>query len=271
MNEAIQAIIEAARGDRAEQLVEALLDRERKQAADKAAGVDDTAGELRRALQRQKDKVAELRPYAELGTLDDIRTQLAEVEKLKQQLESQEHGVDDAKVTELAEQRAAKMSEAAVRDAKDEAARIQSELDKALADREHLIGRLETAFLDLDLKANGGGEVNPLFYPLLRENARKHYKIVTNGEKEWWRGENPPRYAVVDPKDGETRLTGKDGPMTTAELLAKQRLGDWADFWPRKDRGPGGETVTTATSTRTKLDPLQTDGVTLLDNALGSL
>lgn len=275
MDEIIRQILEAAKGEHPEAMLQGLLDRERRQAADAAKGVEDVTAGLKTALAKVKEERDALRPYAQLGPIEELQKRIAEADKLRRQAESHELGVDDAKVQELAEKRAQAMSQSAVQTERDEKDRLARELEKHKADLDHVVKRLETAYVDLDLQTNGGSQVKSLFYPLLRDNARKYYRIEQNGEEPWWKGpvDEPPRFSVVDPKDGKTRLTGKEGPMTTAELVAAKRLSEWADFWPRTDTGPGGNSFPVGDGGKSakRLDAVSTPGIELLENALPNL
>ena len=275
MDEIIRQIMEAAKGEQPEAMLQGLLDQERRRAADAAKGVEDVTAGLRSAMEKIKEERDALRPYAQLGPVEELQKRLAEAEKIRRQAESQSLGVDDAKVQELAEKRAQAMSQSAVQTERDEKERLARELEKYKGDLDHVVKRLETAYVDLDLQANGGNQVKPIFYPLLRENARQYYRIEQTGEEPWWKGkvDEAPRFSVVDPKDGKTRLTGKDGPMTTAELLAAKRLSDWADLWQRNDTGPGGHSSAVAASNGSpkRLDPVTTPGIEQLENVLPNL
>lgn len=269
MDEVIQAIIEASKQENAGALIGSLLERERKAAVDHSKGVDDVTGELRRALERQKARVEELRPYADLGEVDEVKKRLQELDRLKREMESKEHGVDDAKVQELAQKRAERMSQQAVTDAKAEADAIKAKWEETQAERDHLVECLEVAWLDLDIHKNGGDKVSSLFYPLLRDNARPYYSIPQNGEEPWWKAKpgTPPRFTVVDPEDRKTPLIGKKGPKTTAELLEEKKVGEWADFWPRTDRGPGGQSGEATLKGTLSADA---SGLEMLESVLGS-
>lgn len=266
MNEAIQRILEAARSDNPEQMVGIILDHERKAAADEARGVEDVTAGLKSALEKVKADRDALN-----GKLGEAE---AALEKARQEAQAKDHNVDNDVVEKLANERAAAMSERAVQAAQDEAKRLQTELDAATADRAHLVNRLEIAYVDLDMVKNGGADVNPLFYPLLRDNVRPYMKIDedSSGDRAWWRrdADKPPRFIVVDPQDGKTKLTGKSGPMQTGELLASKRVGDWADFWPRTDGGPGGSTASPQNGATPTVDAFKTPGITQLEQILGS-
>ena len=262
MNEAIQRILEAAKGENAEQVLATVLDRERKAAADAARGVQDVTAGLKSTLEKLKEERDALK--AKLGEAETA------AETARREAQAKEHGVDNEAVEKLAGERAEAMSQRAVQAAQDETARLKTELEAATADRDHLVGRLETAYLDLDLANNGGSEVKSLFYPLLRDNVRPYLKVDedASGERAWWRrgADKPPRFAVVDPQDGTTRLTGKAGPMTTAELLADKKIGDWADFWPRSDAGPGGQSTPGQNGTPSAaFDPMAMSGAAALE------
>lgn len=238
MTETIKRILEAANGENPETSVSIIVDHALKAAQDQAAGVEDVTAGLKSTLAKKAAALEEAERVA--------REQKAELDRIARERESEEHGVDDAAVQKLAEERAAKMAENAVQAAKEEAARERTLREAAEGDVSHLVGRLETAYRDHELYRNGGDKVDPLFFPLLRDRSAEHMKIdgEADGEAAWWRSKSadPPAWAVVDPVDGKTRLTGKEGPMTPAELISQKQTGDWAAFWPRTDSGPGGET-----------------------------
>jgi hypothetical protein len=240
---AIQSIIEAAKGEGAEEKIRILLDHATKQAADAAQGVEDTTAGLKSALAKTK---AELESYRALGKPDEIQALGARLKTLEDEAEAGAHGAENEAVEKLAEERAERKSRQRIAEANAEAERMKAQIDKLAGDREHLVDRLRGAYEDFVLYRNGGREVEPLFWSVLRSKASPHLAINGNGAdaeegSEWWRGDAPDfpdeLFAVVD--KGGTRLSGKEGPMTPAELIQAKRQGEWAALWPDKRRGGG--------------------------------
>ena len=246
--EQIQEITAAATNGELDKL-DGLLEAVEARAADQVTGADDSAANLKSALERVKaernDAKAERDQWTDLGDVAAVRARLEEGDRLKTDAEerkakadSEGAGADHAAIERLVEVRSNTKLEALRGPLERKLKEANTAIEGMSADKKLLTERLLDSLIDRQLIQAAPG-ADPTLYGYFRQEAKPFFKPRANGDVDWWRAENPI-LAVVDPETG-TMLPGEgDKPMTASQLVEGKRADVWASFFPRSQARGGG-------------------------------
>lgn len=247
-SEQIQEITAAATNGESDKL-DALLKAAEARAADRVTGADDSAANLKAALERVKtdrdDVKTERDEWRDLGDIATVKGRLEEADHLKTDAEerkakadSKGAGADHAAIERLVEDRSNTKLEALRAPLERKLKEASKAVDGLATDKKILTERLLDSLIDRQLIQAAPG-ADPTLYGYFRQEAKPFFKPKANGDVDWWRTANPI-LCVVDPETG-TVLPGEgDKPMTATQLVEAKRADVWASFFPRSQARGGG-------------------------------
>lgn len=242
--EQVQQIAEAAKAGEAAKLQELLAAIE-KSAVDKAAGVGDVTEGLKAKNAELLGKLAAQKAEADKAA-EELANVKRQAEEAKAKAEAENHGVDNAAVEKLAEERADRKFQAKVAEWEQKTKMLEDRAAKGDQDRELLVKRLKAAHVDHELYKVAGADVDPILFPYFRDKAEQHFQPRANGEGDWWR-EDVISFDLIDPSSKTRLMNDQAKPMTPEQLVQSRKAGEWSAFFLPKGKGGGATSQTSAT------------------------